>query len=569
MYQVDGISRSVVIRWKPPPVRPARFCIWQGDCDNERRETQGVTQTRTEISASVIVLTGALACYAQGGDSRVDVIVQYRSTPTAAHHNRVMARGGQLKHNLGLIRGAHYSIPADQLNELATDPDVEHISVDHELRSTGTALPSLPDYGWMTALGVSSSKATLPYDGTGLGVAVIDNGMVGDLPDLASANGRSRVVYQKSLVPFDPNPNDEYGHGTMVAGLIGGNGNQSSCANCDYTVRGIAPNVNIINLRVLDDEGSAMDSTVIAAIQEAIQLKNQYNIRVINLSLGRPVFESYTMDPLCQAVKAAWNAGIVVVVAAGNDGRDNFVGNQGYATINAPGNSPYVITVGAMNTVGTPSPFDDKITSYSSKGPTLVDHVVKPDLVAPGNRIYSIQANNAYLVKTYVNNRVNWSSYNPSMPTSASPAYFELSGTSMAAPMVSGAAALLLQQDATLTPDQVKARLMLTATKLPQVTTTATDPVTGVTYVSENDIFTIGAGYLNVEAALNTGVKAMPATSPMATFDQATNAMLTGSGAIWGTGPIWGTSAIWCAGAIWGTGTVQADSLRVALNGDN
>src|SRR5437016_2723582 len=89
-------------------------------------------------------------------------------------------------------------------------------------------------------------------------------------------------------------------------------------------------------------------STVISAIQAAIQLKSKYNIRVINLSLGRPVFESYKLDPLCQAVEAAWKTGIVVVVAAGNSGRDNSQGTNGYATITSPGNDPYVITVGAM-----------------------------------------------------------------------------------------------------------------------------------------------------------------------------------------------------------------------------
>src|SRR5262249_32966873 len=153
--------------------------------------------------------------------------------------------------------------------------------------------------------------------------------------------------------------------------LVAGNGSNSTGLKFDYTVRGIAPGVSLINLRVLDKNGSAADSTVIAAIQRAIQLKTRYNIRVINLSLGRPVSESYTIDPLCQAVQQAWNAGIVVVVAAGNDGRNNSAGTQGYATINAPGNSPYVITVGAMNTMGTLLPLDDKMTSYSSKGPTL------------------------------------------------------------------------------------------------------------------------------------------------------------------------------------------------------
>src|SRR5262249_14280505 len=143
-------------------------------------------------------------------------------------------------------------------------------------------------------------------------------------------------------------------------------------------------------LRVLDKNGNGTESAVINAIQQAINLKSKYNIRVINLSLGRPVFESYTLDPLCQAVEQAWKASIVVVVAAGNQGRNNSAGTNGYATITAPGNDPYVITVGAMKTMGTPSRSDDLIASYSSKGPTLYDHVVKPDLVAPGNRLVSL-----------------------------------------------------------------------------------------------------------------------------------------------------------------------------------
>src|SRR4029077_20282504 len=136
-------------------------------------------------------------------------------------------------------------------------------------------------------------------------------------------------------------------HGTHVAGIIAGNGGSSTCGNCDVTFRGIAPNANIVNLRALDQTGSATDSTLIAPIQQAIMLKSLYNIRVINLSLARGIFESYTLDPLCQAVEQAWKAGIVVVVAAGNYGRDNSSNNNGYGTITAPGNDPYVITVGA------------------------------------------------------------------------------------------------------------------------------------------------------------------------------------------------------------------------------
>ena len=176
-----------------------------------------------------------------------------------------------------------------------------------------------------------------------------------------------------------------------MAGLIAGNGSQSTGSHYFRTFEGSAPNVNLINLRVLDENGAGTDSAVIAAIGEAIKLKNTYNIRVINLSLGRPIYESYKLDPICQAVEQAWKAGIVVVVAAGNDGRDLALNPEGYGTIEAPGNDPYVITVGAMRTMETATIADDLIASYSSKGPSFIDHTVKPDIVAPGNLVTSLQ----------------------------------------------------------------------------------------------------------------------------------------------------------------------------------
>src|SRR5262249_9468031 len=136
--------------------------------------------------------------------------------------------------------------------------------------------------------------------------------------------------------------------------------------------------------------GQGADSAGIAAIDRAIELKGKYHIGGINLSLGRPVYESYVNDPLCQAVEAAWKAGIVVVVGAGNGGRGNSLGTHGYATVAVPANDPYAITVGATDMNGTFSRTDDTIASYSAKGPTILDHVVKPDLVAPGNRVVSL-----------------------------------------------------------------------------------------------------------------------------------------------------------------------------------
>ena len=341
--------------------------------------------------------------------------------------------------------------------------------------------------------------------------------------------------------------NDQFGHGTHVAGILAGNATASTGTSYYRTFRGMAPNAKLINLRVLDADGGGTDSSVINAINTAIQLKTNYNIRIINLSLQRPVFESYRLDPLCQAVESAWKAGIVVVVAAGNEGRNRSQGTNGYATITAPGNDPLVITVGAMKTGGTISRGDDLIASYSSKGPTLLDHVVKPDLVAPGNRVTSLLASNGLTIDKAGINRILYSSYQNTSSKSYSADYYRLSGTSMAAPIVSGAAALMLTKDWTLTPDTVKARLMKTATKSFPMYSSAVDPVTNTTYTSQYDLFTIGAGYVDIWGALNS-IDTVPAggstASPSAIFDPLSNSVrvVNADTTVWGTTAVWGST---------------------------
>src|SRR5213594_2934399 len=397
--------------------------------------------------------------------STVDVIIQFNQTPTVAHHQKVQDKGGVLKTKLDAIKGAHYSVPVESLQSLADDPDVAYISPNRPLSGTST---STLDY---TPESVNAQVAWQQWglDGTGVGVAVIDSGVtaVGDLYWWIPSNQTygSRVVYSQNFVPGTTDTSDQYGHGTHVAGIIAGAGWFSTGSNFTHTFKGIAPNANIINLRVLDQNGAGTDSSVIAAIQTAISLKSTYNIRVINLSLGRQVYESYTVDPLCQAVEAAWNAGIVVLAAAGNQGRYDSVGTAGYGTISAPGNDPYVITVGVMKTANTPTRSDDTIASYSSKGPTAYDYVVKPDMLAPGNQVVSTLAPNASLLSTPTD--VYLSEYTSSTSTTTSSggntknnkknttssltantistSYMRLSGTSMATPVVSGAAVLLLQ----------------------------------------------------------------------------------------------------------------------------
>ena len=399
----------------------------------------------------------------------VDVIVQYKVHPTNEHFSRAHFLGGTEKRRFHRVPGAAFTIPAGALQELAKDPDVAYISLDRKVRS----------HLDLSAAAINAAVAwSSKFTGAGIGVAVIDSGINSQIQDLGNANGQtdpahSRIIWTENfLVPAtnpDGNPNhahyqtnDGYGHGTHVAGIIAGNGFLSSGPSATTTYKGIAPAANLIDFQVLDANGEGQDSTVIAAIEEAINLKNQYNIRVINLSLGRPVYESFAQDPLCQAAEQAWKAGIVVVVAAGNDGRDNTVANGGYGTINAPGNDPYVLTVGAMNAKFTPFAGDDVITTYTSKGPTMVDHIVKPDLVAPGNHISSLLDNNAYLPKTYPQDVVNPLAY---QTQGGGQSYLILNGTSMATGVVSGAVADLLSANPSLTPDQVKAVLMLSANK--------------------------------------------------------------------------------------------------------
>jgi serine protease AprX len=292
-------------------------------------------------------------------------------------HQKVFNQGGALKRELRLVKSGRYTLPASAFEKLAADPAVAHIALNRKVHTlgTGSIVPAL-DYHNETINSAAGWNQGL--DGTGIGVAVIDSGIAA-VDDLT----QGKIVYSQDFTGLG-SAADQYGHGTHVSGIIAGNGADSTGGANFYTFRGIAPGVNLVDLRVLDASGNGTIADLIDAIQTVIQLQGTYNIRVINMSLGSGVYESYTQDPLCQAVEQAYQAGIVVVVSAGNEGRNDAAGTNGYGTITSPGNDPYVITVGAMNTMNTPDPSDDIPASYSSKGPTLWDEVIKPDLVAPG-----------------------------------------------------------------------------------------------------------------------------------------------------------------------------------------
>ena len=275
--------------------------------------------------------------------------------------------------------------------------------------------------------------------GRGVGVAIVDSGIA---PHLALAN---KVVAAVSFVPNDPAGLDRFGHGTHIAGIVAGQGNAAAGVTDRY-MGGIAPGAHLINVKVLGREGSGRTSDVIAGLDWVIAHKASYGIRIVNLSLGHHVTEPSLTDPLNAAVVRAVATGLVVVASAGNQGRDA-EGRQVLGGITSPGNSPHAVTAGATNTYDTVARNDDTVTTYSSRGPTKYEFAAKPDVVAPGNKIVSLEAAGSLLARTYPGERIAGSESN---------AYRRMSGTSMAAAMVTGAAALILEAAPGLTPRHVK-----------------------------------------------------------------------------------------------------------------
>ena len=384
---------------------------------------------------------------------------------------RVARRYGlTVKRQLSL--GGALEVTRAQLDALNRDDDVPHVSSDAIVQSTMAVAT--------TAIGADQVwdglDARGSVTGLGVGIAILDSG-IGYHPDLAG-----RVVVNVDFVNPDGGGEDAYGHGTHVAGIA------AARSDSDSGIVGVAPGAHLINLRVLNDEGWGHASTVIEAIDWAIENKDQYAIRVVNLSLGAGVTESYRDDPLGQAVERAVSAGLVVVCSAGNYGKTE-EGIPVIGGITSPGNTPSALTVGAINTFGTAVRSDDEVTTYSSRGPTAFDYVLKPDLVAPGNKVVSLQAPTSYLATHYPERLV-------------AGGYLQLSGTSMSAAVVSGAVALLLESSPNLTPQQVKVALQATAS-----------PVVGAGLVEA------GAGSLNVISAVQTGLLGPTADLPLASIE--------------------------------------------------
>lgn len=342
-------------------------------------------------------------------NEELPVIVQLRKNDQSLE-NGIMNLSTKVKKRLPLIKAIACNMNTESIYNIANNPDVEYISFDLEV---------------YTLLDVSAPaiEANFPhnqgYKGKGVTVAIIDTGVA---PHYDLTRPINRIIGFKDFINNKTFPYDDNGHGTHVAGIIAGNGYSSRGL---YT--GIAPEANILSIKALNEKGSGKMSDIIEAIEYVIETKDKFNTKILNLSFGSPSNNSYLKDPLCKSVKEAKNAGITVVAAAGNSGPNA-------KTIVSPGISPDAITVGAVDDKRTIDPSDDEIARFSSRGPTE-EGITKPDIVAPGvniNSLSHIKANG----------------------------YIPMSGTSMATPLISGSVALLINKYGSLSPDEIKKKLM-------------------------------------------------------------------------------------------------------------
>ena len=454
-----------------------------------------------------------------GGQSRIIVIA---SSPTAldAIAAGIQLSGGTLGRRLSLITGQVATVPNSLLAALAANPTVQHIAYDRAIGRTMERVNA--------TVRARAVRQSLGLDGSGIGVAVIDSG-ISPLPD--DLNNPQRVVQFADFVDGSLTPIDPYGHGTHVAGIIAGSGFDSNGARS-----GIAPGANLIALRVLDGSGQGRISNVIAALEYAVVHKIDFNIRVANLSVGAGVYESAQLDPLTLAARSAVQAGIVVVAAAGNFGRRPD-GTPRRGSITAPGNAPWVLTVGASSHMGTIDRSDDVVAPFSSRGPTAIDKIAKPDLVAPGVGIESLSAPGSAFYNSMGPYLLPGTVPTPYLP------YLSLTGTSMAAPVVSGTVALMLQANPALTPNAVKAILQYTAESSPNY-----------------DVLTQGAGFLDAQGAV------LLAQSFATTGAEPNSTQSWSRHLIWGKRHVWGgwllrDTPAWSPSVSWGDVNTPSTSL--------
>jgi len=431
------------------------------------------------ITLIIILIAGLAMASAPMASRSLSLIIQGADVETVARI--VSAYGGTVTSRLEVIDAVGALLPERAIANLRLEPGVKAIlpNAAVKLADNGDSLPiPATDYADVVGADIVWEQGTIGKDVT---VAIVDTGL-GKHPGLdknSEGKKRNRIIGWMDFVQGSAAPRDPNGHGTHIAGIIA-----NSQVGPDGEWNGIAPGVGLVGVRVLDSQGYGTYEKVIQGIQWVIQNKDPLNIRVLNLSLVSTVQSPYWADPLNQAVMQAWAQGITVVVAAGNSG-------PGAMSIGVPGNNPYVITVGAFTDNYTPNDWgDDYLAPFSAAGPTL-DGFVKPDVVAPGAHMVSLMLPNSYIAKNHEANRT-------------SPHYFTMAGTSQAAAVVSGIAALSLSHNPDLSPDQVKYRVMQTA--FPWINLDTTEALYSLWQQGSGRVNAPDAVYADVSGTANNGL---------------------------------------------------------------
>lgn len=520
------VDRNALVVQIDGPMGPA-----QDDARvSELEKSPAKTAPRDKMSGPVAALAAA------GGTGIAEIVVRFDQHPELFDDERVEELGGEVTRRYEHLDMRAIRIPAMSLEALAVDENIDWLSIDDEMSSTSMASRSAANIP-------AAGSVNAGYVGTDIGIAVLDTGVSdhGDLGDnilqYSFLNGAYPVptIVNGAIVTLNDSPREDlFGHGTHVAGVIAGSGVESA-----DSYKGASTSAKVLSLQVLNSDGGGSMSDVMAALDWLLTYGDYFDIRVVNLSLGKGISESNQTDPLIVAVENLWDAGIVVVVAAGNNG------HSGTMTVTSPGNSRKVITVGSATDNGTGANFsDDYVSSFSSTGPTVGDYVLKPDVLAPGNRVVAAIPADSTLALA-LPGRIQ-----ACVTTNCSSQYLEMSGTSMATPMVSAAAALMLDKDPSLTPATVKARLMRSAKKI------------------KADPSTAGAGLIDVNAALNdTGTVSGEALSPLMVFDEASSGVLVEDTAeLWGDA-VWGAGYLFSGGFTWASGATFTDGDGVQANG--
>jgi serine protease AprX len=397
----------------------------------------------------------------------VSVIVQAKNGRAAAAAAAIRAAGGTVDSELPIVNGFAAHVPAAALAALRANAAVRGVSNNAKVQFATNGY----DDNTVASMFTKTSGATTAWSngnlGEGVGVAVIDTGIS------PQNDFTGRIVHGPDL-SGEGTIIDTFGHGTAMAGIVGGSG-ADSATNQGGMYAGVAPKATLVAVKVAGRNGAADVSTMLQAMHWVSAYKDQFNIRVLNLSWGTTSTDDPSVDPINYAVERLWRQGIVVVVAAGNAGPNN-------GTITKPGDDPVVLTVGAFNDGGNTSNGDDNVTTWSSRGPTA-QGLTKPDVVAPG--------------RTLVTTRSQGSQVEQDNPKAlVAPTYIKGSGTSEATAVVSGLAALIVKAHPTWTPDQVKWALRSTA-----------NPISGPGQNAQ------GKGRVQLAAAMNANVANAPTQS--------------------------------------------------------